>query len=136
MSVPLRRLQQAPRHLLVCEKGHVRHARSRHAAHVRDHAYNCRVSVLIPECGMLPEVLKSTIADVGEYYLVRSLSVHQLVAHEFVDCFVRKAILTAHPGPVLSRAIWAMATVTAGLSCPVRCPLSTASSWQVCSPGI
>lgn len=44
MSAPLRRLQQAPRHLLVCEKGHVRHARSRHAAHVRDHAYNCRVS--------------------------------------------------------------------------------------------
>lgn len=45
MSVPpLRRLRQAPRHLLVCEKGHARHARSRHAAHVRDHAYNCRVS--------------------------------------------------------------------------------------------
>lgn len=44
MSVPLRRLQQAPRHLLVCEKGNARHARSRHAVHVRDHAYNCRVS--------------------------------------------------------------------------------------------
>lgn len=45
MSAPLRRVQQAPRHLLVCEKGHARHPRSRHAAHVRDHAYNCRVSV-------------------------------------------------------------------------------------------
>lgn len=44
MSAPLRRVQQAPRHLLVCEKGHARHPRSRHAAHVRDHAYNCRVS--------------------------------------------------------------------------------------------
>ncbi|XP_050747754.1 ribonuclease P protein subunit p40 isoform X4 [Gymnogyps californianus] len=91
MSVPpLGRLRQAPRHLLVCEKGHARHARSRHAAHVRDHAYNCRVSFLIPECGILPEVLKSTIADVGEYYLVRSLSVHELVAQEFIDAFVKK----------------------------------------------
>ncbi|XP_064299605.1 ribonuclease P protein subunit p40 isoform X2 [Phalacrocorax carbo] len=87
---PLRGLRQAPRHLLVCEKGHARHARSRHAAHVRDHAYNCRVSFLIPECGVLPEVLKSAIADVGEYYLVRNLSVHELVAHEFIDAFVKK----------------------------------------------
>lgn len=90
MSVPLRRLQQAPRHLLVCEKGNARHARSRHAVHVRDHAYNCRVSVLIPECGLLPEVLKGALADIGEYYVVRSLSVHQLLSHEFIDCFVRK----------------------------------------------
>ncbi|XP_074998717.1 ribonuclease P protein subunit p40 isoform X2 [Calonectris borealis] len=91
MSVPpLRRLRAAPRHLLVCEKGHARHARSRHAAHVRDHAYNCRVSFLIPECGILPEVLKNTIADVGEYYLLRNLSVHELVAHEFIDAFVKK----------------------------------------------
>ncbi|XP_074753991.1 ribonuclease P protein subunit p40 isoform X4 [Athene noctua] len=87
---PLRRLRQAPRHLLVCEKGHARHARSRHAAHVRDHAYNCRVSFLIPECGILPEVLKSTIADIGEYYVVRNLSIHELVAHEFIDAFVKK----------------------------------------------
>ncbi|NXW00521.1 RPP40 protein, partial [Fregetta grallaria] len=91
MSVSaLGRLRRVPRHLLVCEKGHVRHARSRHAAHVRDHAYNCRVSFLIPECGILPEVLKSTIADVGEYYLVRNLSVYELVAHEFIDAFVKK----------------------------------------------
>ncbi|XP_025925362.1 ribonuclease P protein subunit p40 isoform X5 [Apteryx rowi] len=90
MSVPLRRLRQAPRHLLVCEKSHARHARSRHAAHVRDHAYNCRVSFLIPECGILPEVLKSTIADVGEYYLLRNLSLHELVTHEFIDTFVKK----------------------------------------------
>ncbi|XP_054673323.1 ribonuclease P protein subunit p40 isoform X2 [Grus americana] len=94
MSVPpLRRLRQVPRHLLVCEKGHARHARSRHAAHVQEHAYNCRVSFLIPECGILPEVLKNTIADVGEYYLVRNLSVHELVAHEFIDAFVKKGKL-------------------------------------------
>lgn len=48
------------------------------------------MSFLIPECGMLPEVLKSTIADVGEYYLVRNLSVHEFVAHEFIDAFVKK----------------------------------------------
>lgn len=39
---------------------------------------------------MLPEVLKSTIADMGEYYLVRNLPVHELVAHEFIDAFVKK----------------------------------------------
>ncbi|RMC16105.1 hypothetical protein DUI87_08314 [Hirundo rustica rustica] len=83
-------LARAPRHLLVCERGHARHPRSRHAAHVRDHAYSCRVSFLIPECGMLPEVLKSTIADIGEYYLVRNLPLHELVAHEFIDAFVKK----------------------------------------------
>uniref|UniRef100_A0A8C9MF94 Ribonuclease P/MRP subunit p40 n=1 Tax=Serinus canaria TaxID=9135 RepID=A0A8C9MF94_SERCA len=83
-------LGRAPRHLLVCERGHARHPRSRHAAHVRDHAYSCRVSLLIPECGMLPEVLKSTIADIGEYYLVRNLPIHELVAHEFIDAFVKK----------------------------------------------
>lgn len=45
---------------------------------------------MIPECGILPEVLKSTIADVREYYLVRNLPVHELVAHEFIDAFVKK----------------------------------------------
>ncbi|KAJ7395041.1 Ribonuclease P protein subunit p40 [Pitangus sulphuratus] len=84
------RLARVPRHLLVCEKGHARHPRSRHAAHVRDHAYSCRVSFLIPECALLPEVLKSTIADIGEYYLVRNLSIHELVTHEFIDAFVKK----------------------------------------------
>ncbi|XP_030084003.2 ribonuclease P protein subunit p40 isoform X1 [Serinus canaria] len=49
-----------------------------------------KVSLLIPECGMLPEVLKSTIADIGEYYLVRNLPIHELVAHEFIDAFVKK----------------------------------------------
>uniref|UniRef100_A0A8C3QZN8 Ribonuclease P/MRP subunit p40 n=1 Tax=Cyanoderma ruficeps TaxID=181631 RepID=A0A8C3QZN8_9PASS len=83
-------LGRAPRHLLVCERSHARHPRSRHAAHVRDHAYSCRVSFLIPECGVLPEVVKSTIADIGDYYLVRSLPVHELVTHEFIDAFVKK----------------------------------------------
>lgn len=45
---------------------------------------------MIPECGVLPEVLKSTLADVGQYYLVRNLSVHELIAHEFIDSFVKK----------------------------------------------
>ncbi|XP_065255262.1 ribonuclease P protein subunit p40 [Emys orbicularis] len=90
MSVPLRRLRETPRHLLVCEKSHMRHERSRHAAHVRSHAYNCRVSFLIPECGILPEALKSVITDIGEYYLVKNLSLHELVTHEFINTFVKK----------------------------------------------
>uniref|UniRef100_A0A8D0HF79 Uncharacterized protein n=1 Tax=Sphenodon punctatus TaxID=8508 RepID=A0A8D0HF79_SPHPU len=90
MSVPLRRLRETPRHLLVCERSHVRHERSRHTAHVRDHPYNCRVSFLIPECGLLPEALKSVMSDVGEYYLVKNLSLHELVLHDFINTFVRK----------------------------------------------
>lgn len=43
MFVPLRWQHEPPRHLLVCEKSHVRHRRSPHAARVRDHAFNCRV---------------------------------------------------------------------------------------------
>lgn len=46
--------------------------------------------MLIPECGMLPQVLKSAVADLGEYYVVRGLPVHQLLDLEFIECFVRK----------------------------------------------
>uniref|UniRef100_A0A8C8RMN6 Ribonuclease P/MRP subunit p40 n=1 Tax=Pelusios castaneus TaxID=367368 RepID=A0A8C8RMN6_9SAUR len=93
MSGPLRRLGETPRHLLVCEKSHVRHERSRHAARVRSHAYNCCVSFLIPECGMLPEALKNIITNIGEYYLVKNLSLHELVTHEFINAFVKKGKL-------------------------------------------
>ncbi|KYO35506.1 ribonuclease P protein subunit p40 isoform X1 [Alligator mississippiensis] len=89
MSAPLRRLRETPRHLLVCERSHVRHERSRHAARVRGHAYNCRVSFLIPECGVLPEPLKSVTTDMGEYYLVKNLPLHELVAQEFISAFVK-----------------------------------------------
>lgn len=45
---------------------------------------------MIPECGILPEALKSVITDIGEYYLVKNLSLHELVTHEFINAFVKK----------------------------------------------
>ncbi|KAL8182489.1 UNVERIFIED_CONTAM: Ribonuclease P protein subunit p40 [Gekko kuhli] len=90
MFVPLRWLREPPRHLLVCEKSHVRHERSRHAAHVRDHAFNCRVTFLIPDCGIVPQTLQSAVTSLGEYYLVKNLSLHEFVTEEFINTFVKK----------------------------------------------
>ncbi|KAJ7338499.1 hypothetical protein JRQ81_012401 [Phrynocephalus forsythii] len=90
MFAPLRWLRESPRHLLVCERSHARHERSRHAARVRDHAFNCRVSFLIPDCGVVPEAIKNAVANIGEYYLVKNLSLHELVSQEFINTFVKK----------------------------------------------
>ncbi|KAM3840373.1 ribonuclease P protein subunit p40 isoform 1-T2 [Vipera latastei] len=90
MFAPLRWIRESPRHLLVCERSHVQHARSRHVAHVREHAFNCGVSFLIPDCGIVPQVLKNAVADIGEYYLVKNLFLHELVTQEFINTFVKK----------------------------------------------
>ncbi|KAF7248780.1 Ribonuclease P protein subunit p40 [Varanus komodoensis] len=90
MFVPLRWLRESPRHLLVCERSHMRHERSRHAAHVQDHAFNCQVSFLIPECGIVPDGLKNAVENIGEFYLVKNLSLHEFVTQEFINTFVNK----------------------------------------------
>ncbi|KAG8133284.1 hypothetical protein E2320_011090 [Naja naja] len=90
MFLPLRWMHEFPRHLLVCERSHVHHERSRHVAHVREHAFNCRVSFLIPDCGIVPQGLKNAVADFGEYYLVKNLFLHELVTQEFINTFVKK----------------------------------------------
>nr|XP_028593652.1 ribonuclease P protein subunit p40 [Podarcis muralis]XP_028593653.1 ribonuclease P protein subunit p40 [Podarcis muralis] len=90
MFAPLRWLREGPRHVLVCEGSHVRHERSRHATRVRDHAFNCQVSFFIPDCGVVPEALKNTVADIGQYYLVKNLSLYELVTQEFINTFVKK----------------------------------------------
>ncbi|XP_061447233.1 ribonuclease P protein subunit p40 isoform X2 [Rhineura floridana] len=48
------------------------------------------VSFLIPDCGTVPEALKNALADVGQYYLVKNLPLHELVAQEFINTFVKK----------------------------------------------
>ncbi|XP_048363103.1 ribonuclease P protein subunit p40 isoform X2 [Sphaerodactylus townsendi] len=90
MFVPLRWLREPPRHLLVCERSHVRHERSSHVARVRDHAFNCRVTFLIPNCGLVPDIFKSAVASLGEYYLVKNLPLHEIVTEEFISTFVKK----------------------------------------------
>uniref|UniRef100_A0A8C5L787 Ribonuclease P 40 subunit n=1 Tax=Jaculus jaculus TaxID=51337 RepID=A0A8C5L787_JACJA len=86
----LRRLQETPRHLLVCEKSNLGHAKSRHRQLVETHYYNYRVSFLIPECGLLSKELKDFIKEIGPYYSVQNLPLHELIAHEFISTFVQK----------------------------------------------
>lgn len=49
-----------------------------------------QVTFLIPECGIVPETLKSAITSLGEYYLVKNLALHELVTEEFINTFVKK----------------------------------------------
>ncbi|KAM4817125.1 ribonuclease P protein subunit p40 [Urocitellus parryii] len=86
----LRRLREAPRHLLVCEKSNFSHDKSRHRHLVETHYHNYRVSFLIPECGMLSKELKNLVEDTGPYYFVKNLPLHELITHEFIHTFVKK----------------------------------------------
>ncbi|KAM8967503.1 ribonuclease P protein subunit p40 [Pelodytes ibericus] len=86
----LRCLESCPRHLLVCEKSSFLQEKSRHSAHVETHYFNCSVSVLLPQCGPLPERIKNTIESFGNYYVVRNLPVHEFVKPEFLNTFVKK----------------------------------------------
>uniref|UniRef100_A0A8C8U5H1 Ribonuclease P 40 subunit n=1 Tax=Peromyscus maniculatus bairdii TaxID=230844 RepID=A0A8C8U5H1_PERMB len=89
----LRRLQEAPRHLLVCEKSNFGHDKSRHKHLVETHYHNYRVSFLIPECGLLSKELKSLVMEIGPYYSVKNLPLHELITHEFIHTFVKKGKL-------------------------------------------
>ncbi|GAB1298083.1 Ribonuclease P protein subunit p40 [Apodemus speciosus] len=89
----LRRLQEAPRHLLVCEKSNFGHDKSRHKHLVETHYHNYRVSFLIPECGLLSKELKDLVMDIGPYYSVKNLPLYELITHEFINTFVKKGKL-------------------------------------------
>ncbi|XP_042134288.2 ribonuclease P protein subunit p40 isoform X1 [Peromyscus maniculatus bairdii] len=91
----LRRLQEAPRHLLVCEKSNFGHDKSRHKHLVETHYHNYRVSFLIPECGLLSKELKSLVMEIGPYYSVKNLPLHELITHEFIHTFVKKGSFSA-----------------------------------------
>ncbi|XP_073666380.1 ribonuclease P protein subunit p40 isoform X2 [Tursiops truncatus] len=84
------RLREVPRHLLVCEKSNFGHEKSRHRHLVETHYHNYRVSFLIPECGILAKELKDLVMDSGPYYFVKDLPLHELIAHEFINTFVKK----------------------------------------------
>ncbi|XP_049571539.1 ribonuclease P protein subunit p40 isoform X2 [Orcinus orca] len=84
------RLREVPRHLLVCEKSNFGHEKSRHRHLVETHYHNYRVSFLIPECGILSKELKDLVMDSGPYYFVKDLPLHELIAHEFINTFVKK----------------------------------------------
>ncbi|XP_025238654.1 ribonuclease P protein subunit p40 isoform X3 [Theropithecus gelada] len=86
----LRRLREAPRHLLVCEKSNFGNHKSRHRHLVQTHYYNYRVSFLLPECGILSEELKNLVMQTGPYYFVKNLPLHELITPEFISTFIKK----------------------------------------------
>ncbi|XP_012502451.1 PREDICTED: ribonuclease P protein subunit p40 isoform X3 [Propithecus coquereli] len=86
----LRRLRETPRHLLVCEKSNFGHDKSRHRHLVETHYHNYRVSFLIPECGILSKELKNLVMEIGPYYFVKNLPLHELISQEFINTFVKK----------------------------------------------
>lgn len=49
-----------------------------------------QVSFLIPECGILSKELKDLVMDSGPYYFVKDLPLHELIAQEFINTFVKK----------------------------------------------
>ncbi|XP_044149432.1 ribonuclease P protein subunit p40 [Bufo gargarizans] len=88
-------LQACPRHLLVCEKSSFLQEKSRHSTHVETHYYNCSVSVLLPECGLLPLKIKHIIDGLGSYYLVKNLPLHEFLTQEFNDTCIKKGLFYA-----------------------------------------
>uniref|UniRef100_A0A8C2UXD1 Ribonuclease P/MRP subunit p40 n=1 Tax=Chinchilla lanigera TaxID=34839 RepID=A0A8C2UXD1_CHILA len=89
----LRGLRQTPRHLLVCEKSNFGHDKSRHRHLVETHYHNYKVSFLIPECGLPSKELKNLVMEMGPYYFVKNLPLHELITHEFINTFVKKGKL-------------------------------------------
>ncbi|XP_075069113.1 ribonuclease P protein subunit p40 [Mixophyes fleayi] len=88
-------MQTCPRHLLVCEKSSFLQEKSRHVSHVETHYYNYSVSILLPECGRLPEKLKNMIDGLGNYYLVKNLPLHEFTTEEFNNKFLKKGLFYA-----------------------------------------
>ncbi|XP_054983135.1 ribonuclease P protein subunit p40 isoform X2 [Sorex araneus] len=48
-----------------------------------------QVSVLVPECGLLPQELRALLARAGPYFSVRALPLWELLAPRFVSTFVQ-----------------------------------------------
>ncbi|XP_005997018.1 ribonuclease P protein subunit p40 isoform X2 [Latimeria chalumnae] len=83
-------LQKCPRHLLVCEKSNFKNEKSRHSTHVESHYFNYRASILLPECSTLPRELSTLVGNLRRYYLVKNVSLHELVTEEFFSAFIKK----------------------------------------------
>ncbi|KAG7488676.1 hypothetical protein MATL_G00037550 [Megalops atlanticus] len=88
-------LEKCPRNLLVCEKSCFLNEKSRHDIHVAKHYFNYKVSVLIPECGVIPSRLRSVVNGFTKYYLVRDLPVYKLLEEEFLEKVASKGSIYA-----------------------------------------
>ncbi|XP_078055278.1 ribonuclease P protein subunit p40 [Mustelus asterias] len=89
----LQNLDKCARHLVVSEKSNLKNNKSRHRKHVQAHHYNYQVSILIPECGVIPPGVTAVCRTLGDYYLVKQLQLHELLVPEFINKFVRQGFL-------------------------------------------
>ncbi|XP_078282701.1 ribonuclease P protein subunit p40 isoform X3 [Rhinoraja longicauda] len=78
------------RHLAVSERSGARRGPDVTGRRVDAHHYNHRVSILIPECGMVPPAITAICKSLVNYYLVKQLPLHELLAPEFINTFVKK----------------------------------------------
>ncbi|XP_030629812.1 ribonuclease P protein subunit p40 [Chanos chanos] len=83
-------LERFPRNILVCERSNFLNEKSRHGIHVSKHYFNYKVSIFIPECGILPAGLSSVIKSFNSYFLVQKLPVYKLIEEVFLDEVVKK----------------------------------------------
>ncbi|XP_072525402.1 ribonuclease P protein subunit p40 isoform X2 [Salminus brasiliensis] len=83
-------LETCPRSLLVCEKSNFRSEKSRHETHVLKHMFNCKISLLIPERGMLPVKLEKVISNFSSYFLVQDFAVSTFLEDKWLDAVVKK----------------------------------------------
>ncbi|XP_051872386.1 ribonuclease P protein subunit p40 isoform X2 [Pristis pectinata] len=86
----LREMGKCARHLLVCEKSNFTHGKSAHRKRVDTHHYNYRVSILIPECRMVPPAITAISKTLENYYLVKQLPLHEMLEPEFINMYVKK----------------------------------------------
>lgn len=59
-----------------------------------------QVSVLVPECGVLPQDLRGLLSKVGPYFSVRSLPLCEFITPEFISKFVKGGECHRHCRPV------------------------------------
>ncbi|KAI5624223.1 ribonuclease P protein subunit p40, partial [Silurus asotus] len=78
-------LEKCPRSLLVCEKSNFLNEASRHEAHVSKHWFNYKISLLIPECEVLPADFPKVIGNFSSYYFVQDLPVYRFLEEDMLE---------------------------------------------------
>ncbi|XP_055509764.1 ribonuclease P protein subunit p40 isoform X2 [Leucoraja erinacea] len=86
----LRGLGGGARHVAVSERSDAARGPDSTRRRVDAHHYNHHVSILIPECGMVPPAITAICKSLENYYLMKQLPLHELLAPEFINTFVKK----------------------------------------------
>ncbi|KAL6467795.1 hypothetical protein MHYP_G00234720 [Metynnis hypsauchen] len=83
-------LEKCSRSLLTCEKSNFLNEQSRHEMHVSRHCFNYKISLLLPECEVLPVRVANVIHNFSSYYLVRDLPVYKFLEEKWLATVVKK----------------------------------------------